>query len=317
MPAFAEIQERKQAVWFKHVVVATDFSAASERALAHALPLAQRYGSSVSIVHAIPPEMREITFGPLPRELDHERLQAEKEMTRLADDACMRNLDPRMILERGEVWDVLSWVIQREDADLLVMGTHGRGGLNKLVLGSVAEDVLRRTSCPVLTVGPSVPPVVAGKSGFKTILFATDFGPSAPRSFSYALSLAEDCQAKLILLHVVPPMPSTDIGPGIYGPGVLLAQDLDKWQATQKKNSARKLMELIPPDARLKSAPEYLVELDFPPEGILDAAAARNVDLIVMGESRTAAARVAAHVPWSLTHDIICRAKCPVLTVLV
>jgi hypothetical protein len=115
----------------------------------------------------------------------------------------------------------------------------------------------------------------------------------------------------------VPPMPVADIGPGAYCPGVYVAQELTEWQATMKEESARRLRELVPSDAKLTSQPEYVVGVDFLPEGILGTAAAHNVELIVMGANRVPSARVTAHIiPWDLTHDVICGAKCPVLTVL-
>jgi nucleotide-binding universal stress UspA family protein len=317
MSAIALVKQPQQTVGFKRVLIATDFSGASERALAHALPIARRYGSLVSIVHAIPPEPREsITWEPLPRELDRERLQVEKEMGWLAEESFVKDLHPHMLLEKGRVWDVLSSIMQREDTDLLVLGTHGRGGLKKLALGSVAEEVLRLAACPVLTVGPNVPPADPGRTEFKTILFTTDSGPASDRAFAYALSLAEDCHAHLVLLHMVPPMPAPDIGPGVYGPGIYLARELTEWQATMKKESMRRLKELVPSSTKLRNQPEFVVGLDFLPEGILDTAAAHNADLIVMGATRVASARAASHAPWALTHDVICGAQCPVLTVL-
>ena len=159
MSAIAQIHEQKQGVGFKRVLIATDFSAASERALAYALPMVRRYGSMLSIVHAILPETREsITWDPLPRELDRQRLEAEQQMGRLTEEARVKDLNPHMVLEQGPVWDVLSSIIQSENTDLLVLGTHGRGGLKKLALGSVAEEALRLAPCPVLTIGPNVPP---------------------------------------------------------------------------------------------------------------------------------------------------------------
>jgi nucleotide-binding universal stress UspA family protein len=317
MSASAQIREQKQSVGFKRVLIATDFSATSERALAYALPIVRRYRSALSIVHAIRPEPREsITWDPLPRELDRQRLEAEQEMGRLAEEAVIKDLNPHMLLEKGRVWDVLSSIIQRENTDLLVLGTQGRGGLKKLALGSVAEEVLRLAACPVLTIGPNVPPTDPTRTEFKAILFATDFGPASAKAFPYALSLAEDCQAKLILLHMVPPMPIVDIGPGAYCPGVYVAQELTGWQAITKEESARKLRRLVPPDAKLTSQPEYVVGMDFLPEGILYTATAHNVDLIVMGaNNQKASARVAAHIPWAFVHQVLCEAKCPVLTV--
>ena len=78
----------------------------------------------------------------------------------------------------------------------------------------------------------------------------------------------------------------------------------------------RKLKDLLPSDTNLASQPEYVTGTDFLPEGILDIAAMHKVDLIVMGANRVPSARVAAHIPWTLTHNVICEAKCPVLTVM-
>jgi nucleotide-binding universal stress UspA family protein len=315
MSAIAQPQEQKQSVSFKSILLATDFSVTSERAVAYGLAIARRYGSIVTIVHALSPEPRKpVTADPLPRELDRPRLEAEHEMKRLAEAADIKDFAPHMLLEQGPVWDVLSSIIQRENTDLLVLGTHGRGGLKKLALGSVAEAVLRQATCPVLTIGPNAAP--AGASPFQRILFATDFGPASARAFPYALSLAEDCHAKLVLLHMVPPIPVAAMGPGAYCPGAYVAQDLTDWQAKMKEESARRLKKLVPSDAKLTSQPEYVVGMDFVPEGILSAAAAHNVELIVMGANRAASARVAAHIPWAITHSVICEAKCPVLTVM-
>jgi nucleotide-binding universal stress UspA family protein len=82
-----------------------------------------------------------------------------------------------------------------------------------------------------------------------------------------------------------------------------------------RAESLRKLKDTIPPGTELAVGPEYLTGMDFLPEGILDMAAARNIDLIVMGANRSSSPRIAAHIPWALTHEVLCHAKCPVLTV--
>jgi nucleotide-binding universal stress UspA family protein len=314
MSTLAPMHDRKQGTGFKQVLVATDFSDGSQRALAYAIAIARRYGSALSVVHAIPPEPRErIPLEPLPRELDRRRLTAEEQMTHLGEKVEMNDLNPHLLLERGSVWGVLSSVIRREKVDLLVLGTHGRGGLKKLALGSFAEEVQRLAACPVLTIGPHVPVADLGTMNFRRILFATDFGPDSTRAFPYALSLAQEYQSKLVLLQMVPPIPVGDLGPAAYGPSA--ADQYTQWQGTARHESVRKLRELVPADANLAEVPECVTGTDFPPEGILDAAVAHDIELIVMGANRTASPRMAAHIPWALTHEVICQAKCPVLTV--
>jgi len=242
-------------------------------------------------------------------------LEAEEQMHRLAGAVPMSDLNSHQILQQGAVWDVLASIIEREHADLLVLGTRGRGGLKKLALGSVAEQVLRLASCPVLTIGPHVPPPVPGAPMFSSILFATDFGPASAKAFPYALSLAEEYRARLVLLHMVPPLSGADFGPAAYGPASYGAQEYIEWQRTTREQSHKGLRELLPSNAQLAATPEYIVGTDFLPEGILETAASHNIELIVMGANRTSAPRMAAHMPWALTHEVICHAKCPVLTV--
>ena len=114
---------------------------------------------------------------------------------------------------------------------------------------------------------------------------------------------------------MVPLIPIPDLSPAAYGPAVYGDEALMKRRGTTRDESARKLRELLPPNTKLAAEPEYLVGMDFLPEGILDTATAHRIDLIVMGANRTASPRVAAHIPWALTHKVICHAKCPVLTV--
>jgi nucleotide-binding universal stress UspA family protein len=316
MPAVAQIRDRKQSVEFKQILIATDFSDASQRAFSYALAIARRYSSALSVVHTIPRDPHEpIPIYPLPRELNRDRFEAEQQMKQLGDDARIHDVNHHLLLKQGAVWDVLASVIQREKVDLLVLGTRGRGGLKKLALGSVAEQVLRLAPCPVLTIGPHVPTAGSGAAEFKRILFATDFGPASAKALQYALSLAEDCGAKLVLLHMTPPRPILELGPGAIPPAFYGAETLSKWQETTRAEHAKKLRALLPPNTKLAAEPEYVIGRDFVPEGILDVAAAHRIELIVMGANRTLHPRMAAHIPWALTHEVICQAQCPVLTV--
>jgi len=315
MSTMAQIHDQKT-IAFKHVLMATDFSDASKRALDFAVAITRRHGSELFVVHAIPAEpIDRIPIGPLPRELDRHMLDAEKQMKHLEQQTAFEDVIHHLVLERGDVWEVLASEIQRNNVDLLILGTRGRGGLKKLALGSVAEEVLHLASCPVLTVGPHVPPAGADVPDFKRILFATDFGPASSRALSYALSQAVNCRSKLFLLHMVPPMPAANLGPAAYGPSAYAAEDFTNWQRTMRAESLRKLKEMIPSGTELAVEPEYLTGMDFLPEGILDMVAARNIDLIVMGANRISSPRIAAHIPWALTHEVLCHAKCPVLTV--
>ena len=203
-------------------------------------------------------------------------------------------------------------MIHEQNIELVVLGTHGRGGLKKLVLGSVAEEVVRRAGCPVITVGPHIDVPLSSTGEFHKILFATDFHPASAKAFEYALLLANQSQAKLILLHLMPPA-------ALPGPGRTFYHEkaINEWQARVRASTKQKLEELLPASVKLWSEPEYVVGFDFVAEGILKVAAEQKADLIVMGANRSMSAKVSAHVLGAVTHEVICHAKCPVLTVSV
>jgi nucleotide-binding universal stress UspA family protein len=313
----AQTEAQHQAISFKRILIATDFSDASQRAQAWGLAVARRFGSEVYLVHAIAPEARgPIPMDPLPKEIDRWRINEENQMKVLADGLRADGITSHAMVKRGSVSAVIPSVIQAEGIDLLVLGTHGRGGLKKIALGSVAEQLLRLVSCPVLTIGRNVRPLTVSRAIFGRILFATDFGPGAAKALRYALSLAEEQSTSLVLLHMVPPLPIVPVGLGPYGLADYTGEELTNWQVTQREATARKLRQLLPRETELVFEPEYVVATDFLPEGILAAAAERNVGLIVMGANRTESVRTAAHVPWTVVHHTISEAKCPVLTVM-
>jgi len=306
-----ETIELKQSVTFKNILLATDFSEVSRRAVPYAAAIASRYGSKIYLVHVIPPEARmPIPIEPLPPELDYGRVKAEREMTNFLRGDVLGDIPHEVLLEQGPIWDALSALIERDEIDLLVLGTHGRGGLKKVILGSVAEELFRLASCPVLTVGPAVPAEPAGSKEFRRILFATDFGPASLNALQYAISLATENKARLMLLHVVMPVPVLDVGPYWYA-----GTDLVEQQKREKARYLGRLKDLIPPEANLPFDPEFLVDFDFTPDAIVKIAADFQADLIVMGVNQAASARASAHLPWATAHAVVCHAKCPVLTV--
>ena len=306
-----ETLELSRSVAFKNILLATDFSEASAKTIPYAAAIASRYGSKVYLVHVIPPEPKlGIPLEPLPPELDRDRSDSALAMKTLASADPLKEIPHEVLLEEGPIRDVLSELIRRNEIDLLVLGTHGRGGLKKVILGSVAEELFRQAPCPVLTIGPAVPVAPAGATELRRILFATDFGAASLHALPYAVSLATESEARLILLHVLAPMPVVDVGPYWY-PGTDLVQQQEK----ARVKGIEQLRKLIPPEADLPTDPEFFVALDFVPDGILRIAAGCQADLIVMGVNRAASARASAHLPWAIAHEVVCHAKCPVLTV--
>jgi nucleotide-binding universal stress UspA family protein len=306
-----ETIERKQSVSFKNILFATDFSEASRRAVPYAEAIARRYGSKIYLVHVIPSEARiPLAIEPMPTELDRDLVHAELDVKAFLSEGALGGIPHEVLLEQGPIWEALSALIRQDEIDLLVLGTHGRGGLKKVILGSVAEELFRRASCPVLTVGPAVPTSPAGPKELRRILFATDFGPASLNALRYAISLAIESNARLMLLHIVMPVPVLDVGPHWYAGTNLVEQ-----QEAAKAQYLARLRSLIPGDVELPFDPEFLVEFDFAPEAIVKIATDSQADLIVMGVNQSAWARASAHLPWATAHEVVCHARCPVLTV--
>jgi nucleotide-binding universal stress UspA family protein len=120
-------------------------------------------------------------------------------------------------IRRGKMPDVISEIVDKQRIDLLVVGTHGGTGVGKLLMGSVAEGIVRHATCPVLTVGPKASGRIKqefqpdgkdfapGEIELRQIIFATDFTAESLAAAPFAISLAEEFQARLGMLHVMQP----------------------------------------------------------------------------------------------------------------
>jgi len=301
--------ELEKSVTFKNILVATDFSDASKHALQCAAAITDLNQAQLFVLHALPPEPRvPLPLDHLPASTDRDLCAAKINFEKVVSEEPLTHVHHEEILERGPVSEVVLDAIQQKKIDLLVLGTRGRTGLKKLVLGSVAEELFRRALCPVLTVGPSAVPA----RPIRRVLFTTDFGPSSLQALPYAIDFANKTGGELILLHLVSPMPVDYVGP-VWYPGT----DVIEREEASKQQSMKQLRNLLPSNSGLKCKVEHLVEFHFAPEGITEVATERDVDMIVMGvrESGMNAPRLAARTPWAIAHEVVCRAKCPVLTV--
>ena len=147
----------KTRILFSNILVTTDFSQVSKTALPYATALAKQYEAKIVVAHALSPEPRlSVPVDPLPIAADPAWLEAEGKLAEFALGNSLGVRPAEMLVERGDVWSVVSEIIQKNEIDLVVAGTHGRQGLKKLMLGSEAERIYRRATCPVLTIGPQV-----------------------------------------------------------------------------------------------------------------------------------------------------------------
>ena len=300
-------------VEIKRILCPTDFSALSARAFEHALVLAAWYEAPLTVLHVSPEPMVAAPLvssvalpypGGPPMLGGSWREAVEAELSSVVGPAIRAGLRASGKAREGDPASETVRVAQETGADLIVMGTHGRTGFQRLVLGSVAETVLRRAPCPVLT----VPPRAADHPRsmfFRRILCATDFSPASEAAVRYATSLAAEADASLFLVHVldrpgVGPRPHTG-RPGNGGP--------PDYECAAKAQLQRAVVS----EAREFCKVEEIVAHGKAAPVILRQAAEREAGLVVMGVHGRSMLDLMAF--GSVTHDVVRQAECPVLTV--
>jgi nucleotide-binding universal stress UspA family protein len=212
----------------------------------------------------------------------------------------LAGLPHEVFITEGDIWTTINDTVQKQKIDLIVIGTRGRTGIGRILLGSVAEEVFRRASCPVLTVGPHVSKDTKAQLEMKEIVYATDFSPESLAALPYATSLAQENQARLTLLHV--------IGEPKVGELVHPEQYVD--------STLRQLQKLVPPEVELWCEPKFMVERGPAADKIMEVADARGADLIVLGVRAVEGPMSATtHLFRPIAHRVVIHAHCPVLTV--
>ncbi|MFZ0821285.1 MAG: universal stress protein [Candidatus Acidiferrales bacterium] len=299
--AAAKISTAVTRINLKKILYLTDFSEPSEAALPFAAAVAREYGAKVYAFHVMTPSplvytTPETTVATM--EAQEEAAQAEMQRA----DAQLAGLVHETMVENDlGVWPAVERAVSQLGIDMIVVGTHGRSGVERLLLGSVAEEIFRRSSVPVLTIGPWAAHAVHNAAKFRRILFATDFTKESLAAAPYAISMAQENQARLILLHVIR---------AGHNKG-------DEKHAEQSIADAMyRLLEIVPADAELWCRPEASVQYGTPGDMILDLANERGADLIVMGV-RDAKGHLGAatHAQRATAHQVVSHAHCPVLTV--
>lgn len=280
------------------ILVTTDFSQVSDHALDYALALARRYDSRIYLAHIITPDPFQFAEPQLAQATyEKVRQAAEEGITDILISGKLRGIPHEVLMEEGNVWPCLEKMIEDHEIDIVVAGTHGRGKMQKLLIGSVAEEIFRQAHCAVLTVGPGVKNTVGAEIHPKSILFATDFGPGAEKAAAYAFSLAQEHDAKLTLLHVIESA----------------AAYTEESIARQREINIVRMKKLLPPGTENWCKPEFRVTFGSAVEEILLATKESRADFIVMGAK--ARKNLAGHVPLTIAYNVVTKAPCPVLTV--
>ena len=284
--------------FFKNILLATDFSPASKKALEYAASLARRYGSTIYLTHVITVDGYPLASPEYAASsLQKMQVEARQGFRELLKSGELIELPFKVLIQEGNLWPSIEELIKTYGIDLLVVGTRGVGAVEKVLIGSGAEEIFRKARVPVLTVGPSATKEPLYEMEFKNILFASDFGRSAEREAEYAISLAQKHCSRLRLVHVLP-------HPKAHGEDVL---------AVKKENSMAQLRELVATAIELHCKLDFEVAVGEPVQQVLRIAEETKADLIIMGAKGRSS--LAGNVPHTKAYRVVCGAQCPVLTV--
>jgi nucleotide-binding universal stress UspA family protein len=294
---------------FTQIICPVDFTESSVRAFAHAAAIARWYDAQLTVLHVVPTfepiqvrgdvgdPVRVVT--PLPRE------QVLEEMRRTLNLAAV-SPGATPIAEAGDPqMTIIDQAISKK-ADLVVMGTHGRRGFKRLLLGSATEAILREAPCPVLTVPPQAPARASEAVTFKRILCPIDFSPSALQALGFALDLARQADGRVTLLHVVEWLAEEE-------PRASTHFSVPEYRRYMVEDAQERLRNLVAEESRTWVEIDDLVVLGRAHREILRAAETTPADLIVMGVQGRGGVGLALF--GSTTQQVVRGALCPVLTV--
>ena len=299
----------RSVIEFKRILCPVDFSESSTRSLAHAAALARWYEAELTVLHVVPtfdPVQVRAELGvpvqivdPVPRE------EVLGEMRQLLDRAGF-SADAQLVAEAGDASTTIVDQALTTGADLVVIGTHGRRGFKRLLLGSVAETVLHESPCPVLTVSPHAAATTSDVVTFKRILCPVDFSPSALQALGFALDLARQAGGLVTLLHVVEWLPEDE-------PRASAHFNVPEFRGSMVNDARQRLRSLVAEESRAWCEIDDVIVSGRAHREILRAAEARSADLIVMGAQGRGGVGLALF--GSTTQQVVRRAECPVLTV--
>ncbi len=288
----------------ERILCPMDFSEFSAKSYEYAHSLARHYGAKLFLEHVVQPLAMAYPFYAFPDSLNQVYINlnqdAEKQLNEVVKNHSWNGIQPELIVREGFPTDAILTFAQKESIDLIVMGTHGRQGFDRLTMGSVAEQVLRKARCPVLVVRKPAHDFVKPREKqeqiqLKKIIFCTDFSEHSDRALQYALSLAMEYNAELTLLHVLESVPAKE--------------DVEAKSA----KILRELQRLIPNDAGNWCKIKPAVRAGKAYQEINLLATETEADLVILGVRGRNALDLALF--GSTTHRVIQVGPCPVLAV--
>jgi len=279
----------------RRILCPTDFSEFSDIAFRYALSIAQHYGGKLFVEHVVELwQHPEAAFVPAHHYVEfrsHLLHKGEEELQRFVKHHANNGIRPEPVVEQGIAADAILALAEAQEVDLIVMGTHGRRGFDRLMVGSVTERVLRKASCPVLAVHKPSHDFLSLREQdpirLNRILFCTDFSENSRQALSYALSLTAD------LLHVLKDIPGASI--------------IDEAIAVEQLDN------LIPPEKPKAGRIRSMVRKGNAYEQIIQFSLETQPDIVIMAVRGHGSLNLAVF--GSTTYRVIQLGPCPVLAV--
>jgi nucleotide-binding universal stress UspA family protein len=279
------------------VIYGTDFSLCSQNAGLYSALIARYFAAKLVVAHAFI-----LSQAAMEAEIDRQLVsQQRKDLQFLLDQKThtlgSQSIEALSILLDGDPKEALPKLAEEYKPSFLILGTHGGGWIEREIIGSVAERILRSTRWPTMTVGPQVRPAKSGTLPFRRILYATDMTPAAARAAVFAVSLAKAFGAEIDVLNVV------DHG----------AVDHPDRLGEIGKRFYSALDAVVPEEAKEFCDPRTFVAVGGAHEQILRHIRERSIDLLVLGIRKTS--HLGMETRTSGAFQLIIDSHCPVLTV--
>jgi nucleotide-binding universal stress UspA family protein len=296
----------------RHILCPTDLSDIAPRAFDHALALARFHQAEIELAYVseplLPGPVAPASYPPWAVLDPAVRGRLRSALEAIAAPANALGVPVRIEVYEGRVVAQILGRARTWPADVVVMGTHGRNGFERWALGSVTEKVLRKASCPILTVPPAAEGLhPAGAVLFRRIVCPVDFSEASLAALGHALKLAEGSCAEITVLHVLEWLVEDEPGARIAG------FDVPEFRRYLEKDARDRLHKVVPEDARDWCRPREEVVGGRPGREILRLAEEKQADLVVMGVRGRNPVDLALF--GSTTHHVVRGARCPVLVV--
>lgn len=296
-------------VQMKNILCATDFSDFSNHTIPYGVALAKEFEARLYICHVIDLSSiaiyGEFQLNPIDQQ-NRIRKQAAEQLDQIIGEQPVK-WEP--LISVGHTADEISRLVEEKEIDLVIAATRGRSGLKRLILGSVTERLMRVLACPLLVVhSPEhqfVNPINQ-EIRLKKILVGCDFSPDSDLAFQQALSLAQEFEADLHLVHVIEPTVSTEL----LKPDKALSTEI---QQGLHQRFTEKLIAMVPQDARNWCTPETRILEGQPYEALVHYAKTHAMDMIVLGVRGHGLVKTLFL--GSTTDRVVRQSTCPVLSV--